>query len=75
MRPSRSVREWLSIVGSAIGAGVAWGAFAAYLARTFAEISEQSSLLFVGLPVAILTMVWLWPQLPTLLGFRSDEKE
>ena len=70
----RSLREWISVVASALGAGGFWGLVAAVGARALTPISEVSSLLFVALPVGVLVAVWLWPKLPKILGFRKGDE-
>ena len=71
-RSKHTLREWVSITASAVGAAGAWGALAAVLARALTPISEVSSLLFVALPVGLAMAIWLWPKLPKILGFRGE---
>ena len=67
-----SLRERVSVIAAALGAGGAWGSLAAIPARLTTPISENDAWLFVALPVALLIMWLLWPRLPKLLGFRGD---
>lgn len=64
-----TLRRYVSVVASAIGLGIAWGALAAFGSRFLFDLQEVPSLLFVGLPVGLLVVALMWKRLPRILGF------
>jgi hypothetical protein len=67
-------RKWLTIVSSLLVAFLFWGLVVAGLARYFFNISEEGALLYVGLPVGLAVLIFLWVKLPKLtraLGFED----
>ncbi|MBL8377589.1 MAG: hypothetical protein JNM79_06975 [Burkholderiales bacterium] len=65
----RTTRRYVSVVASAIGLGIAWGALAAFGSRFLFDLQEVPSLMFVGFPVGLLVVVLMWKRLPRILGF------
>ncbi len=64
-----TLRRYVSVVASATGLGIAWGALAAFASRFLFDLQEVPSLLLVGLPVGLLVVALMWKRLPRILGF------
>lgn len=64
------IRRYVTVTAAAIGAGRAWGTFAAISAKLTFDLKESDALLFAGLPVALLIIVLIWKRLPRILGFE-----
>jgi hypothetical protein len=62
------IRFYIAIAGFGLGAGIFWGALAAVVAKLAFGIGEMHAWLFVGLPVAVVFLAWIWKKLPRLLG-------
>lgn len=62
------IRFYIAIAGLGVGAGIFWGAVAAVVARLAFGVEEMHAWLFVGLPVAVVFLAWIWKKLPGLLG-------
>lgn len=62
-------RKWISVTCIASFTGGFYGVVAAILVKYSLHVSENDALLYVGLPVALLGAVFMWPKLPKLLGF------
>ncbi|MDN2672226.1 hypothetical protein OX459_12560 [Janthinobacterium sp. SUN026] len=65
-------RKWVTIVSSLIAAFLFWGLLAAGLVRYFFKVSEEGALLYVGLPIGLVVVIFLCAKLPELtraLGF------
>lgn len=62
-------RKWISVASIAVFTGGFYGTVAAILVKYGLHMSEKTALLYVGLPVAIMGVVFIWPKLPKLLGF------
>lgn len=61
------IRFYLAIGGFGLGAGIFWGTLAAAVAKLTFGIEEMHAWLFVGLPVAVVFLAWIWKKLPRLL--------
>jgi hypothetical protein len=68
----RYLRKWGSVICGAFFTGGFWGTVAATIAQYGLHISEMESTLYVGLPVAVLMAVFMWPKLPKILGFNGE---
>jgi hypothetical protein len=64
-----TIRRALTVTTLALSAGGFWGYLAAVGAKLALDLTEEQALLYVGLPVALMLAVWLWPKLPRALGF------
>jgi hypothetical protein len=65
----RFMRKWITVSCGAIFTGGCYGTVAAILVMYSLDVSENDALLYVGLPVAIIGAVYMWPRLPKILGF------
>lgn len=63
------VRKWVAVTCIAVFTGGFYGAVSAILVKYGLDVSENSALLYAGLPVAVLGAAFMWPRLPKLLGF------
>lgn len=66
------IRKWFSVFCITFATGGFWGTVAATIAQYGLHISEMESTLYVGLPVAVLMAVFMWPRLPKILGFDGE---
>jgi Na+/proline symporter len=57
------LRQWIVVVCFSFAASVFWGMVAAGLARYFFGISEELSLLAIGLPVGLGMGIYLLPKI------------
>lgn len=62
------IRFYTAIAGLGLGAGVFWGTVAAVIAKLEFGLEEMHAWFFVGLPVTVVFLAWIWKKLPGLLG-------
>lgn len=65
------IRRWVAVISGTLLATGTWGFVAAMLVKSMFGLSENDSLLFVGLPVAFVMGVWLWPKMPKIMGWEK----
>ena len=66
-----TIRRALTVTALSLSAGGFWGYLAAVGAKFVLDLTEEQALLYVGIPVALMLAVWLWPKLPSALGFHD----
>lgn len=66
------IRYYVIVIGFALTGALFWGVFAAVVARLAFDMDEARAYLFVGLPVAILFVAWIWKRLPKALGLKIE---
>lgn len=57
-------------IGAALGAGGFWGMLVGLLSKQVLNITGDDALFYVGLPVAVVFGILIWPKLPKILGFE-----
>jgi hypothetical protein len=62
-------RKWISVISAAAFAGGFYGTLASVLVQYGFNFSERESLLYVGMPVALLVAAYMRSRLPKILGF------
>ncbi len=67
----RWLRYHVALIGLGTGAAIFWGALAAVIAKTAFGLEELHAWIFVGLPVAIVFIAWIWNKLPGLYGLEE----
>lgn len=65
----RRTRRWVAIISGTFLVGGAFGALAAMAAKVTLAIAERDAWLFVGLPVAVVLAVFIWPKMSRISGF------
>lgn len=64
-----TIRRYIAVISVALTAGFFWGMAVGIVVRRLTNLSEEDTLLFVVLPVAVFIMAVLWRRLPKILGF------
>lgn len=67
-------RFYTAAVGLGLGASIFWGALAAVIAKLVFDLGETSAWLFIGLPTAVVFLVWIWKKLPKVLGVGDENR-
>lgn len=65
----RLMAKWLAIVSTAVLVCGFYGVLIALIPMYVFDMSERTSLLFIGLPCGILIAGALWSKLPKILGY------
>ena len=68
----KKLQRWVACGALTFGVSVFYAFFPAAAARHFFGLSEVHSLLFVGLPVAVLVGAFFWPRIPKLVGLQDE---
>lgn len=63
------VRRGIAIVTGTLLVGGTYGTLAAMAAKVLLDLAEKDAWLFVGLPVALVLGVFIWPKIGRILGF------
>lgn len=60
------LRKYIVMTGMGGGAAIFWGAAAAVVAKVTFGVEEMHAWIFVGLPVGVIFMAWIWRKLPEI---------
>ena len=66
------IRRLFAVLCLSFGIGGAIGALTSIGVRIVSGMSETNSLLFVGIPVGLISMWVMWRRLPRALGYLSN---
>lgn len=62
-------RRWVVVICYGLTGAIFWGGAVAIAVRYIFNIEPEVAIFFIGLPVALLTAIYIIPKLPRLLRF------
>lgn len=63
------IRRWVAVISGTFLVGGTFGTLAAMAAKVTLAITERDAWLFVGLPVAVVLAIFIWPKMSRISGF------